>query len=49
VFDDYEKKLIELDESERIDFHVPEAEEIRQLKESARESLDRDNQTKSER
>ncbi len=41
-FDDYEKELLDLDESGGIDFHVPEVEEIRQLQASARETLNKD-------
>ena len=41
-FDDYEKELLDLDESGGIDLHIPEAEEIRQLQASARETLNKD-------
>ena len=41
-FDNYEKELIDLDEAGSIDLHVPEAEEIRQLQASARETLNKD-------
>ena len=41
-FDNYEKELIDLDEAGGIDLHVPEAEEIKQLQASARETLNKD-------
>ena len=47
-FDNYEKELIDLDEAGSLDLHVPEAEEMKPLRASAKETLKKHYQPQSE-